>query len=216
MARLDDERLQIATQVHQTLGKENELTASQARLFVRCLQTTWNVPLIRWGEGESQQQFSDARRLLHVAGIFRHIQGRESVQAQDCYRRAGELLEWLLRSADGVSAGTPIELLAAGAYQLGGLPAMASGLLRQLSESHPGVGLLAAFLGGDFDSVVGRAMAFWSENRNIASRDATVELLSEEAEDRFDWHVTVAMSRSFRRRTSSRQRSSAASGHGKT
>ncbi|MBU1690638.1 MAG: DEAD/DEAH box helicase [Gammaproteobacteria bacterium] len=195
MAQLDDERLKIAAQVHQALGNENELTASQARLFVRCLQTTWNVPLIRWGEGESQQQLSDARRLLHVAGIFRHIQGRESVQALDCYRRAGELLEWLKRSADDVSADIPIELLAAGAYQLGGLPAMASGLLRQLKASHPGVSLLAAFLGGDFDSVVGRAMTFWSENRNLTSREATVEILSEEAEDRFDWHVTVELVR---------------------
>lgn len=195
MARLDDERLRIATQVHQALGKENELTASQARLFVRCLQTTWNVPLIRWGEGESREQLSDARRLLHVAGMFRHLQGRESAQALDCYRRAGELLEWLWRSSDGVNEGTPIELLAAGAYQLGGLPAMASGLLRQLNESHAGVGLLAAFFGGDFDSVVGRAMTFWSANLNLTSKEAAIGLLSEESEDRFDWNLTVDLVR---------------------
>lgn len=195
MAQLDNERLKIAVQVHEILGKENELTASQARLFVRCLQTTWDVPLIRWGEDETRQQLSDARRLLHVAGIFRHIQGRESVKAMDCYRRAGELLEWLRRSKDNVNESMPIELLAAGAYQLGGLPAMASGLLRQLDEPHRGVGLLAAFLGGDFDSVVCHAMTFWSENRNLISRESTAELLSEDAEDRFDWHVTVELVR---------------------
>lgn len=194
---LNNERLKIAAQVHQTLGKENELTATQARLFVRCLQTTWNVPQIRWGEGESLQQFSDAQRLLHVAGIFRQIQGRESAHASDCYRRAGELLEWLRRSADSATRGIPIELLAAGAYQLGGLPAMASGLLRQIDKSYPGVDMLAAFLGGDFDSVVSLAATFWKENFDLTSRESNSELLHEEAEDRFDWHVTIELVRSL-------------------
>lgn len=195
MARLDERRIRLAEQVHAEIGVENQLTAPQARLFVRCLQTTWNVPPIRWGQNESNSQYADARRLLHVAGVFRRVQGADSTKAIDCYRRAGELLEWLLRSADTVTGGVSVELLAAGAYQLGGLPAMASGLLRQLKGSHPGIALLASFLGGDFDAVVGRATAFWVEHLNFTTRQAAAALLREEAEDRFDWHITVELVR---------------------
>lgn len=197
MARLDAQRLEIAARVHQELGKENELTASQARLFVRCLQTAWNVPTIKWGEAESVQQLSDARRLLHVAEIFARIDGPDSERAVDCYRRCGELLEWLSRAGDEVRAVAPVELLAAGAYQLGGLPAMASGLLRQVGMSDPGRRLLAAFLGGDFDAVVAHAAAFWKENRPLMERGAAVAMLNEETEDRVDWYVVVELVRTL-------------------
>jgi hypothetical protein len=198
MADLSEQRIEIANQVHQALGKENVLTASQARLFVRCLQMSWEVPMIRWGEGESSEQLADAKRLLHVAGIFRQVQGSTSASALDCYRRAGELLEWLLRSGEGdVAAEAPIELLAAGAYQLGGLPAMATGLLRQLDASGPGVALIAAFFGGDFDSVIGLATDFWAQNPNLTSWEGARKLLDEQADDRFEWHITVELVRAL-------------------
>ncbi|MBZ2206261.1 DEAD/DEAH box helicase [Massilia soli] len=196
MADLNEQRLEIANQVHAVLGKENILTASQARLFVRCLQLSWDVPLNRWGERESNDQFRDAKRLLHVAGIFRQTQGRNSPHALDCYRRAGELLEWLVRSGEGnVAAEAPIELLAAGAYQLGGLPAMATGLLRQVDDSEPGAALIAAFLGGDFDSVVSHATEFWVQHPSLTSVEGARGLLDEQAEDRFEWHITVELVR---------------------
>ena len=73
MAERDADRLAIAERVRGDLAVENELSPAQARAFVRCLQTTWQVPTIQWGERESARQLVDARRLLHAAHIFRSI-----------------------------------------------------------------------------------------------------------------------------------------------
>lgn len=132
MPEYDPERLEIAEGLRRQLAIENELSRPQARAFVRCLQTSWQVQTIQWTERDSNGQLTDARRLLHAAHVFREIEGTGSRRALDCYRRAGEILEWLARAADGTRQEVPIELLAAGAYQLGGLPAMASGLLAQI------------------------------------------------------------------------------------
>lgn len=78
MAALDEERLVLAEQIRQALAIENALTRPQARAYVRCLQTTWQVPTIGWGDRESASQLNDARRLLHAAHIFSTIEGRES------------------------------------------------------------------------------------------------------------------------------------------
>lgn len=197
MARLDDERLGIARRVHEELGRENELTAPQARLFVRCLQNTWRVPSIQWGAAESAQQLADARRLLHVAEVLRGVEGLDSVAALECYRRSGEILEWLSRSSDETNTLAPIALLAAGAYQLGGLPAMAASLLRQVPSPDPGSRLLGAFLGGNFDEVIAQAVAFWTEHRSLTGRGASSEVLSEEEPDRVDWFVVVELIRTL-------------------
>jgi hypothetical protein len=118
------------------------------------------VPTIQWTERNSARQLANARRLLHAAHILRSIEGQASQRAIDCYRRAGEILEWLSRAADTIRSVVPIELLAAGAYQLGGLPAMASGLLSQVGSDHEGVRLYSAFLRADFDGVLRRAALF--------------------------------------------------------
>ncbi|WP_292721470.1 hypothetical protein [Mesorhizobium sp.] len=91
MAERDEERLGIANEVRLEIGIENALSSRQARSFVRCLQTAWQVPVIRWGNQESGLELADARRLLHVAEIYRQIEGSASAGAIECYRRAGEL-----------------------------------------------------------------------------------------------------------------------------
>ena len=128
---LEAERLDVAEVIRRELGQTNALTPEQARLFVRCLQHSWQVPLIRWGERESREQLADARRLLHAAELFREIEGETSVSAIECYRRAGEIFEWLARADDPLKGLLPVALLSAGAYQLGELPAMATSVLRQ-------------------------------------------------------------------------------------
>ncbi|HVR53952.1 MAG TPA: DEAD/DEAH box helicase, partial [Pseudorhodoferax sp.] len=197
MAALEDERLAIAARVHNELGRENELSAPQARLFVRCLQTAWHVPPIKWGDAESSQQMADARRLLHVAEMFGDIQGLESETARDCYRRAAEILEWLSRAGDRAAAFAPTELLAAGAYQLGGLPAMASGLLRQAALPDVGSRLLGAFLGGDFEGVVSRAAQFWSMHPELTKKQGSSHLLSSQDPDSVDWYIVVELVRTL-------------------
>jgi hypothetical protein len=120
MPEYDPERLEIAERLRRQLAIENELSRPQAKAFVRCLQTSWQVPTIQWTERDSNGQLTDARRLLHAARVFREIEGTASRRALDCYRRAGEILEWLARADDRARREVPIELLAAGAYQLGG------------------------------------------------------------------------------------------------
>lgn len=176
MVARDEERLAAADQIRRDLAVRNELSRPQARAYVRCLQTTWQVPAIQWSDRESATQLSDARRLLHAAHIFLSVEGVQSNHAIDCFRRTGEILEWLHRSNDNVRSILPIELLAAAAYQLGGLPAMAAGLLDQVQTEHEGVKLYAAFLRADFDGVLQLAGNFWRHHSELTSRDAVAQL----------------------------------------
>ncbi|OIM92818.1 hypothetical protein BLN97_19875 [Bradyrhizobium elkanii] len=155
MPEFDAERLDLANNLRRQLAVENELSRLQARAYVRCLQATWQVPTIQWTDQESASQLQDARRLLHAAHIFQQVDGPASPGAIACFRRTGEILEWLTRAADSIRAVVPIEILAAAAYQLGGLPAMASGLLGQVDSEHDGVALYAAFLRADFEQRAG-------------------------------------------------------------
>jgi hypothetical protein len=192
MPERDQDRLEAAERVRRELAIENQLSRAQARTYVRCLQATWQVPTIQWNDRASARQLSDARRLLHAAHIFRSIEGPSSQRAVDCYRRTGEILEWLSRAADSIRSVVPIELLAAGAYQLGGLPAMASGLLSQVRSDHVGVRLYSAFLRADFDSVLGRAAQFWRRHPDLTTPDAGEMLLTAMRREVGDAGPTVA------------------------
>ena len=178
MAARDQERLALAEQIRQALGIENALTRPQARAYVRCLQMTWQVPPIAWADRESAGQLEDARRLLHAAHIFASIEGVDSPRGIDCYRRTGEILEWLARADDRIRQVVPIELLAAAAYQLGGLPAMAAGLLEQVEIDHDGVSLYATFLRADLDGVVRCASRFWAAHPQLTVANAEAAILA--------------------------------------
>ncbi|MEY9418870.1 hypothetical protein ABIF69_005312 [Bradyrhizobium japonicum] len=178
MARLDERRRELAMNFRFNRATPNELTPSQARLFVRSLQTSWQVPPIAWAARESHEQFDDARRLLHAAGIFRETDGSGSLTSLDCYRRAAELLEWLARASDAVTRDVPVALLAAGAYQLAGLPAMATGLLRQGRYGGGVAEIFAAFLSADFDLLLRESVEFWKDNPALTGREGSAALLA--------------------------------------
>lgn len=195
MADLDTNRIEIANNLRRQIALENELTPIQARAFVRGLQTSWRVPTIRWGEAESREQYRDIRRLLSAASIFRSIEGTNSTNAKLCYRRAGEMLEWLSRANDELPSFVPLELLAAASYQLGSSPAMASALLAQVKQNSPGAQLYALFLSADFDGVIQFTTNFWRENLEITDRAAQRRLILEDEEDKIGWFVTVELVR---------------------
>lgn len=195
MPTVNSERLAIAERVRDHLALENVLSPIQARSFVRSMQTSWGVPTIRWYDGESQSQFEDARRLIHAAEIFREGDGPTSGKAMDCYRRAGELLEWLARAGDSIRTTFPADMLAAAAYQLGGLPAMANGLLAEVDSEAMGGRLYAGFLRADFDEVVRVASKFWSDHASMTVPGATRQLLAEEVNDQFSWFFAVELVR---------------------
>ncbi len=183
MARLDEQRRELAATVQASRATENELTPAQARLFVRSLQTSWQVPPIAWSSRESREQFDDSRRLLHAASIFRDVDGEGSPDALNCYRRAGELLEWLARSSDAVTRDVPVALLAAGAYQLASLPAMATSLLRQGGFGEGVAEIFAGFLSANFEHVLVHSAAFWGDNPELTGRNGSATLLAESETD---------------------------------
>ncbi|PKG74832.1 DNA helicase [Shewanella sp. GutCb] len=195
MARLNEQRLDIARSVSAKLAKEGELTPFQARSFVRCLQTSWEVDVIQWREGESSKQLSHAYNLIHVAEIFREIEGENSSDAFQSYKRAAELLEWLSRSGDELNINVSVSLLAGAAYQLGGLPAMSSGLLKQVTFDGDGWKLCSQFLQGDFDGVISSAAEFWLGELELTEKDATFNLLHENEDDAFSWYIAVELVR---------------------
>jgi len=197
MASRDAERLALAEAMRRALAVENQLSVAQARSFVRCLQISWQVPPIGWGDQESRQQLDDARRLLHAAEIFHQVEGEQSPNAVSCYRRAGELLEWLSRALDPLGKVAPIALFAAAAFQLGGLSAMAASLLSRIPEEEFGPRLYAAFLRADFDAVLRSTTQFWRENFGLTGRDASSQVLAGDDPDRLVWNMTVELVRSL-------------------
>lgn len=197
MAAFDAQRLELARSVWGSLATENELTRDQARAFVRGLQTSWNVGTISWQASESNEQLEDARRLLHTARLLRELEGPASREATECYRRAAEILEWLSRAGDPLKSIAPIDLLAAAAFQLGGLPAMSRGLLLQTTADDPGSLLYGAFLQADFDGVIEEAANFWRANPELTGRTGSHAVLEEEGDDRLEWYFTAELVRSL-------------------
>jgi hypothetical protein len=193
----DPQRLEIANDARTGLALENEISTNQARSYVRCLQIGWRVDTIGWNRGDSEDQLADARSLLQAAEIFAEIEGHEAPRAIDCYRRAGEILEWLARSKDDIRTIAPIELLSGAAFQLGGLPAMASGLLGQLDLEEDGSKLFAAFFQADFDAVLVHAMAFWDQNGDLTNASSSRRILEEDRDDRLSWYFTVELIRAL-------------------
>jgi|TARA_R100001129_G_scaffold107803_2_gene73803 hypothetical protein len=176
VAELGKERREAAEQFRFAHAIENQLTAQQARLFVRSIQNSWGVVPLDWTARQSVELFADARRLIHAASIFEETDGENSKAATDCYRRAGEILEWLARSRDRVTRDVPVEVLAAGAYQLAGLPAMATGLLKRTELQGAGE-IFGAFLACDLDRVLGRGAEFWRLHDALTGSEGSAVLL---------------------------------------
>lgn len=195
MAAFDAERRQLAEQLRRALAIENRLSPDQARAFVRSLQVTWRVPPNQWYEREADDLLANARRLIHAADIFCELDGPDSGGAMDCYRRAGELLEWLTRSDPHSGRIAPTALLAGAAFQLGGLPAMSTALLGQVEAEGAGVRLFLLFLKGDFNGVIAETLSFWRENADMTLSGAPQSLLAQDGPERLNWYFTVEMVR---------------------
>jgi len=198
---LEENLLAVAEKSRDELAIEYQLNRQQARLFVRGIQTDWRVDdPIPWSDRESLSQFEDVRRLLHFAETFTTFEGTKTTGARDCYRRAGELLEWLCRLEADIDTIVPLPLLAAGAYQLSELPAMARSLIQRsrsrIDETR--TNLIARFFEGDFDVVTREVAEYWRENENLTNRKGSLVLWDEkhkEDEDRYARFITSELVR---------------------
>ncbi|QEW21730.1 ski2-like helicase [Marinibacterium anthonyi] len=70
-------------------------------------------------------------------------------------------------------------LLAAGAYQLAGLPAMAASLLRGPQPAGASGRIFAAFLRADFEVVLKEINGFWAAHPELTGREGSAPLLDE-------------------------------------
>lgn len=192
----DAERIAIATRTRNAIGQDQLLTPRQARAFVRAIQTTWDVETIQWSENDSGETLTEAYRLIHAGGVLQSVAGGNPVDASSAFRRAGELFEWLARSEDSLAEVVPLALFAAGSYQLGGLPAMAAGLLRQVKSKDDGILLFADFLSADFDSVLQRVAAFWSAHPEATVPDASNAFFKADVDSDLAWLTTLELIRS--------------------
>ncbi|MDH7791648.1 DEAD/DEAH box helicase [Ochrobactrum sp. AN78] len=195
MPEFDQERLDLARTIQNDLAQERTLSALQARSFVRCLQTDWDVETIQWGDNDSDTILQQARYLIRAGRVLTTVREGMPAEATLAFRRAGELLEWLARARDKVGGEIPTALIAAGCYQLGGLPAMATGLLRQVPPNDRGSRLFADFLKADFDAVLRRAAGFWNDNLEYTRRGAEERFFGEGTEESVTWFGTIELVR---------------------
>ncbi len=188
-------RIEVANHTTEVYAQDRILTPVQAKSFVRSLQTTWQVDTLPWSQGESRETLSQAQRLIHAGNILTSVEGGSEEDAKLCFRRAGELFEWLARSGDDLTNDAPLALFAAGAYQLGGLPAMSSGLLRQVRYRDDGLSLFADFLSADFDRVLERCGGFWAKNPELTAKDSASAFFRSPEQNDLSWHATVEIVR---------------------
>ncbi|TBE77259.1 DEAD/DEAH box helicase [Rhizobium ruizarguesonis] len=197
MPETDSQRLELANRVRERLGKERELSPLQARAFVRSVQSTWQVETIFWSERDSTDTLSEAYRLVHAGDVLRRVEGGSKTDSALAFRRAAELFEWLARSSDGLAAEVPLALFAGGAYQLGGMPAMAAAMLNQTNAKDDGIQLFAAFIGGNLDETLRRIAGFWDEHPELTTKDAAGTFFTTESPDDLPWMATVELVRSI-------------------
>ncbi|MDW9959471.1 DEAD/DEAH box helicase [Sinorhizobium medicae] len=195
MPEFDQERLDLARAIQNDLAQERTLSALQARSFVRCLQTDWDVKTIQWSDNDSDTILQQARFLIRAGRVLTTVREGRPEEATLAFRRAGELLEWLARAQDKVGEEIPTALISAGCYQLGGLPAMATGLLRQIPPNDRGSRLFADFLKADFDAVLRRAAGFWNDNLEFTRRGVETRFFGEGTEESVTWFGTIELVR---------------------
>lgn len=195
MTMTDAARVEIAENVRAALAEDQVLTPLQARSFVRSIQTSWRVDTLEWPAADSAETLSQAMRLIHAAQILGTLEGGSDSEAKLAYRRAGELFEWLARSDDELRNTIPLALFGAGAYQLGGLPAMATGLLRQTDYTDIGLQLFATFLSANFNVVVEKCAAFWDAHPQLTTREAGATYFADASAEDMSWLATVELVR---------------------
>jgi hypothetical protein len=170
MPQLTERRLSLARELRNEIGLSGVLTPDQARLFSQAIRLGWRgTGLSIWTLDRRAQQLRDARRLLEMAAVLTELGDRTN--AEDLWRRAGDLFEWLARSRPDEPALeenlVPLTLLGAAAFQLAGLPAMASALLNQDHSRISAGAIFAAFLSANFSGVLDEIGEFWSANPDL-------------------------------------------------
>jgi hypothetical protein len=175
MGNYDDRRTAAARKAMEGIAGDSALPPEIARVFSRGLIKDWVNESIDWEPDWSRLSLEQALRLVQAARVLDEL-GQQQ-EALPAWRRAGELLEWLSRAEDSLRTEVPIALLAAAAFQLGQLPAMSAALLERDEVKQWESPIHAAFLAGDFSSVLDLVVSFWAARAEYTGLTGSAELL---------------------------------------
>lgn len=145
------------------------LTERQAILYSQRLRLDMGQEgLSSFRSDDVERYLDDALLLIECALIERKTE--PNGQWRDGVKRAAQILEWLCQPELRL-ASVPLPLLAASAYQLAGLPAMALGLLKRTPDSDYSE-ILSCFLQGDFPGTQAALETYWKERYTSTSAQA--------------------------------------------
>lgn len=156
------ETIENAINIRESLAGD-ALTKLQARLYSQKLQLDMAGKGLRSFQQEEIYYYLDQAMLLIDAALIERVSNTNG-RWQDGIKRAAEILEWL--SQPKLRPPGPMQLLAAGAYQLAGFPAMALGHLERFSHDTESE-LLASFLRTDFPKTLQLINAYWHDQQRI-------------------------------------------------
>lgn len=133
------------------------LTRDQARLYSHVTRLRGGQPGVWWTEANTEEAFGNAVRLTESGRIMRAAGRNDWAHS---FRRAAEILE-LLSALEGLDQ-VPVALLSAAAYQVGGYPAQALGLLSRAEGTASDSALLRYLLQADFPALEEGLRAVWA------------------------------------------------------
>lgn len=188
----------LADALRAALAQPGALTRDQARLYSHAVRLSWGASgLSTWTIAEAERLLVDAMRLVEAAQL--EDAAGDHVSARDCYKKSGELLEWLHRSggatAEGPSTPIPMQMLAACCYQLAEYPAMAAMLIAQTSGASALSIVVGSFVQGRFERVLAGVPGFWNRHRQFTTAQRSNAHLGEGLADDEDPLLTVELVR---------------------
>lgn len=154
----------IACEIRRTLAGR-ALTETQAKLYSQRLRRDMGRDgLASFSPGDVNVYLDNAMLLLHAAFIEKEAD--PNGDWQQAAQRAAEILEWLSQPSLK-PPGAPLHLLAAAAYQVAGLPAMALGHLRRVPGDEPFSAVLRDLLRANFGATLNGINTFWREQHEL-------------------------------------------------
>ena len=165
--------IRIAGDVRRALAGD-ALTGRQAKLYSQRVRRDMGQPgLATFSPADVGDYLDEAMWLIECALIERSAEPQGHWRRG--VRRTADILEFLSQH-DLRPVGSPINLLAAAAYQVSGFPAMALSQLERLPPEEPVSVLLREFLRANFPAALEEARQFWRAERLTATPQEATNL----------------------------------------
>lgn len=162
------EIVDIAAQARRKLGKQ-VLTEHQAKLYSQSLlKKMGREGISSFNEDSIKDYIREASLLIHYAFLERKNDPQS--KWKNGIKRAGEIFEWLSQR-ELLPEDAPFHLLAAGAYQVAGYPALALGHLRDVPQHITFSRILSSYLSANFLKTRLLINEYWAEQIEIREEE---------------------------------------------